>query len=99
VLITTFEPVPKGTNGGITLLGEAAALVASFIIAFTAMLLGIGDLRMLLSATIAGFAGSNVDSLVGALFENRGIIGNAGTNLIATITGGLLAAALFLLFA
>jgi uncharacterized membrane protein len=53
---------------------------------------------MLLFVILAGFAGSNVDSLVGALFENRGIIGNAGTNLIATLTGGLLAAALFLLF-
>jgi uncharacterized protein (TIGR00297 family) len=98
VLITTFEPVPKGTNGGITLLGEASALCASAIIALSAFLLGIGTTRMLLFVILAGFAGSNVDSLVGALFENRGIIGNAGTNLIATLTGGLLAAALFLLF-
>jgi uncharacterized protein (TIGR00297 family) len=99
VLITTFEPVPKGTNGGITLLGEASALCASAAIALSAFLLGIGTMRMLLSVILAGFAGSNVDSLVGALFENRGIIGNAGTNLIATLTGGLLAAALFLVFA
>jgi uncharacterized protein (TIGR00297 family) len=99
VLITTFEPVPKGTNGGITLLGEASALCASAIIALSAFLLGIGTTRMLLFVILAGFAGSNVDSLVGALFENRGIIGNAGTNLIATLTGGLLAAALILLFA
>jgi len=98
VLITTFEPVPKGTNGGITLLGEAASLAASAAIALTAFLLGIGTLRMLLLATLAGFVGSNVDSLVGALFENRGFIGNAGTNLIATLAGGLLALALAILF-
>lgn len=96
VLITSFEPVPKGTNGGITLLGEVASLGASAAIALSALLLGIGDIRMLLFVTLAGFAGSNVDSLVGALFENRGYVGNAGTNLIATLTGGLVALALVL---
>ena len=99
VLITSFEPVPKGTNGGITLLGEVASLGASAAIALSALLLGIGDLRLLLFVTLAGFAGSNVDSLVGALFENRGYVGNAGTNLIATLAGGLMALALVLLFA
>jgi len=98
VLITTFEPVPKGTNGGVTLLGEAASLGASAAIALSALLLGIGTTRMLLFATLAGFIGSNVDSLVGALLENRGFIGNAGTNLIATLAGGLLALALASLF-
>jgi uncharacterized protein (TIGR00297 family) len=96
VLITTLERVPKGTNGGITLLGEAASLGAAAAIAISAFLLGIGDLRMLLSVTLAGFFGSNVDSVVGALFENRGLVGNAGTNLIATLAGGLAALALFL---
>ncbi|MDD1663351.1 MAG: TIGR00297 family protein, partial [Methanomicrobiales archaeon] len=96
VLITTLEPVPKGTNGGITLLGEAASLCASAAIALSAFLLGIGSTRVLLFVTLAGFAGSNVDSLVGALFENKGFIGNAGTNLIATLSGGLVALALSL---
>ena len=91
VLITTLAPVAKGTNGGITLVGEAASLVASAAIALSAFLLGIGDVRMLLAVAAAGFAGSNVDSLVGALAENRGFIGNAGTNLLATLSGGLVA--------
>jgi uncharacterized protein (TIGR00297 family) len=99
VLITTLEPVPKGTNGGITLLGEASALCASAAIALSAFLLGIGTFLMLLFVILAGFVGSNVDSLVGALLENKGMIGNAGTNLIATLSGGLLALALSLLFA
>ncbi|MDD1666596.1 MAG: DUF92 domain-containing protein [Methanomicrobiales archaeon] len=98
VLITTLRPVPKGTNGGITLLGEASALCASAAIALSALLLGLGTTAMLLSAALAGFVGSNVDSLVGAILENKGMIGNAGTNLIATLAGGLLAIGLFFLF-
>jgi uncharacterized protein (TIGR00297 family) len=97
VLITTLEPVPKGTNGGITPLGEAASFLASAAIALSAFLLGVGSMRILFFVTLAGFAGSNVDSLVGALFENRGFIGNAGTNLIATLVGGLAATGLLLL--
>jgi uncharacterized protein (TIGR00297 family) len=99
MLITTLEPVPKGTNGGITLLGEASALCASAAIALSALVLGIGSTTMLPFVILAGFIGSNVDSLVGALFENRGFIGNAGTNLVATLSGGLLAALLYHLFA
>jgi uncharacterized protein (TIGR00297 family) len=99
VLITTLRSVPKGTNGGVTLLGEAAALAASAVIALTGFLLGLGDTTLLAAATLAGFAGSNVDSVVGALLENRGFIGNAGTNLIATLSGGLIAAGLLLALA
>ena len=51
---------------------------------------------MLVICTIAGFVGTNIDSVVGATLENRGFIGNAGTNLAATISGGIFAMALFL---
>ncbi len=94
VLITNLKPVPKGTNGGITLLGELAALCASAAIGLAALILRIGTPEAVLCAVIAGFIGSNIDSLVGALLENRGFIGNAGTNLLATLSGGVLAAAL-----
>jgi uncharacterized protein (TIGR00297 family) len=96
VLITPLEPVPRGTNGGITLLGEAAALAAAGAIGLIALLLGMADPRTALFVTLAGFVGSNVDSLVGALLENRGLLGNAGTNLAATLSGGALALALCL---
>jgi uncharacterized protein (TIGR00297 family) len=99
VLITTLEPVPKGTNGGVTLVGEAASLAASALIALTAYFLHLGTAPLLLAVTLAGFAGANVDSIVGALLENRGIIGNAGTNLLATLSGGLIAVGLFLAMA
>lgn len=51
---------------------------------------------MMVICTLAGFVGTNIDSLVGATLENRGFLGNAGTNLLATIGGGVCAVVVFL---
>ena len=95
-LITTFERVRAGTNGGVTLVGEAAAGLAALVIGLVAFLLGVADPAMLLVTVAAGLVGTNVDSVIGALFENRGLIGNSGTNLAATLAGGVFAALFFL---
>jgi uncharacterized membrane protein len=52
--------------------------------------------QMMVICTLAGFIGTNIDSLVGATLENRGFLGNAGTNLLATIGGGVFAVMIFL---
>ncbi len=94
-MITNLKRVPAGTNGGVTLLGETIALGGSVIISIVAFLLGVIDLPLVVICSIAGIVGTNIDSLVGALLENRGIVGNAGTNFIATAGGGLFAMALY----
>ena len=94
-MITTFKKVPIGTNGGVTLVGESVALFGGLAVALVAFLLGVISLPVVVVCAFAGFVGTNIDSLVGAIFENRGIWGNAGTNLIATIGGGLVAMGLF----
>lgn len=96
-LITTLRPVPRGTNGGVTLRGEIAAVIASAIVAASAWSMGIADLWMVCVTIIAGFVGTNVDSLVGATLENRGVIGNSGTNLAATFVGGVSGMILYVL--
>lgn len=96
VLITTGEIVPRGTNGGITLEGEIAAALGALAVSAAAAAMGVATLPMLAVGTFAGFIGTNVDSLVGATLENGGYIGNAGTNLIATLCGGLVALVFFL---
>jgi len=95
-LITTFERVRAGTNGGVTLIGEAAAGLAALVIGLVAFLLGVADPAMLIVTVAAGLVGTNVDSVIGAVFENRGMIGNSGTNLTATLAGGVFAALFFL---
>jgi uncharacterized protein (TIGR00297 family) len=94
-MITTLRKVPIGTNGGVTLVGESVALFGGFAVSLVAFLLGVITLPMVAVCTIAGFVGTNIDSLAGATIENRGIWGNAGTNLIATVGGGLVAMGLF----
>ena len=88
-LITTLKPVPRGTNGGVTLRGEAAAVIASVLVAAVAWAMGVADPWMAAVTVAAGFIGTNVDSLVGATLENSGRIGNSGTNLVATFSGGV----------
>ncbi|MGD9936131.1 MAG: TIGR00297 family protein [Methanoregulaceae archaeon] len=95
-LITTFERVRPGTNGGVTLVGEGVACIAALVIGLVALAVGIADPVLVLVTVAAGFVGTNVDSLVGALFENRGLIGNSGTNLVATVSGGIFAALFYL---
>jgi uncharacterized protein (TIGR00297 family) len=95
-MITTFKKVPIGTNGGVTIVGELVALLGGLVVSLVAFLLGVITLPMVLICTVAGFAGTNIDSLIGATLENRGFLGNAGTNLLATIGGGLVAVLLFI---
>lgn len=95
-MITTLKPVPVGTNGGVTLVGELVALVGGIVVATAAFLLGVITLPMLVACSLAAFIGTNVDSLVGATLENKGFLGNAGTNFAATISGGIVAVALYL---
>ncbi len=59
---------PPGISGGVTLLGEMAALLGSLIMALFAAALGVlaSPLAYILIAALAGFVGCNVDSLLGS---------------------------------
>lgn len=94
-MITTGKRVPPGTNGGVSLLGEAAGILAAITVLAVAFGLSVSTLSMAVIGVVAGFCGTNMDSLIGATLENKGYLGNAGTNLLATLFGGLLAAILY----
>jgi len=97
VLITTLEPVPEGTNGGVSFLGELAGLFGAVFVSASAVLVGVADFSFFVAAMIGGFIGTNLDSLLGELFENKHWWGNAGTNFLATLGGAFITALLWII--
>jgi uncharacterized protein (TIGR00297 family) len=91
-LITTFERVPAGTDGGVTWQGVVAGAVGSGIIAALAgAFFGLG---LPLTGTLfgAGVLGMIVDSILGATLEGDRL-DNQTVNLLATLSAGIAAAA------
>lgn len=93
VMITTLKPVEPGVNGGVSKLGTAVSTVAAFGIAVIGWLVMTESLDWLLLIPFAfGVLGNFLDSLFGALFENRGWISkytnNWSTELIAALLAG-----------
>jgi uncharacterized protein (TIGR00297 family) len=93
-LLTTFRPVAPGTDGGVSLPGTAAALAAAALLALLGAGLGLYPAAGALAAGAAGFLGATADSLLGATLERRGLLDNDRVNLLATLAGSLVAAAL-----
>jgi len=104
--IINLEAVPPGTNGGMSPTGTFAALSGSLIIAtVTALMIPyshdgfhhdatlLADSRGLafVLITIVGWIGCQVDSVLGALLENKGYIGKHSVNFLATLSGAMMA--------
>ncbi len=94
-LITSFERVDPGTDGGITWQGELAGVVGAAVVAcISALLLPIGaPLLGALVVVVGGIFGMTVDSVLGATVEGERI-GNQTVNFLATLAGALASAAL-----
>jgi len=84
VLITSWQTVSAGMDGGISLLGTAAALAAAAVIALASRALGLASSRHSAVIMFAGFVGTLVDSVLGALLERRGWLSNDLVNLLST---------------
>jgi uncharacterized protein (TIGR00297 family) len=93
-LITTFEPVPPGTDGGVTWQGAAAGAVGAALVALVAVpLLPTASPLAVALVALGGVLGMVVDSLLGAALEG-GRVGNQTVNFLATLAGALCTVAL-----
>jgi uncharacterized protein (TIGR00297 family) len=95
-LITTFQPVPAGEDGGITVGGTAAGALASALVVALAFGMGLCGKGCALVALAAAVAGNLLDSVLGATLERRGLVTNGIVNFAGTSFAGALALAIAL---
>ncbi len=97
LLITTWKPVPAGTDGAITISGSIAGTVAGAVVATVAVMSGMIPRTQLWIPVAAGVAGMLVDSVLGATLQRRGWMNNEAVNFCGTLAAaamGLLALSL-----
>lgn len=98
-LITTLKPVPRGTEGAVSLEGTVAGIAGSIVLAIIAWAIGSISLMGIVWCAIAALIATTIESLIGATLESRfAWLTNDLVNLINTIIGALSAIVLGFIF-
>lgn len=90
-LITTWEVVPAGTDGGISLPGTLAGIAASVLLSLVCAAVGLISRRWIAIAFAGGTLGMLADSYLGAWLERRRRLNNDQVNFLSTIVAAALA--------
>lgn len=90
-LITTWGPVPAGTNGGISLPGTLAGISAAAVVSLFCATSGLLNWKWAAFAGSAGILGMLADSFLGALLEQRRILNNNAVNFLGTLLAAIAA--------
>ncbi len=91
-LITNFKPVPRGTEGAVSLEGTLAGIVGSIAIAFVGWAVGLINLYGIIICIIAAFIATNIESVIGATLQSRfNWLTNEIVNFINTAIGAIVA--------
>jgi uncharacterized protein (TIGR00297 family) len=91
-LITTLKPVPRGTEGAVSLEGTVAGVVGSIVIALLGYLVGLISPVGIVVCIVAAFIATNLESLIGATLQPRFTwLTNELVNIINTLIGAIAA--------
>ena len=91
-LITNFQPVPRGTEGVVSLEGTLAGIVGSIAIAFVGWAVGLINLYGIIICIIAAFIATNIESVIGATIQSRfNWLTNEVVNFFNTAIGAIVA--------
>jgi len=97
-MITTMKPTKRGVDGGVSLTGTFAAFIAAAYSSAVAYVIFAGLDKSLLAGPytlfipmLCGFLGCQIDSLIGATWEQQKKIGKLGNNFLSIALGTLIA--------
>lgn len=94
-MITTLKPCEAGVNGGFSPNGQLAAAAGGLLIGASALVASLVMFSASLSDQIViagivaglGFLGCQIDSILGAVLENRGFLTKGSVNALSIIAG------------
>ena len=91
-LITNLQPVPRGTEGAISLEGTVAGIIASVAISLLGWGVGMVDPIGVIWCVIAAFVATNLESVIGATLQSKfDWMTNEVVNFINTLIGAIVA--------
>lgn len=91
-LITNLKPVPRGTEGAVSLEGTLAGAFASIVLAAIAWIIGLISPIGIVWCVVAAFVATTIESLIGATLESRFTwLTNDLVNFINTVIGAMAA--------
>ena len=98
-LITSLKPVPRGTEGAISLEGTMASIVGGFLLSFYAFyIVGLlPSVKGVVVSTFAAFVATMIESVIGATLQGKkgmSWMTNEVVNFINTVIGAVVAMSL-----
>jgi uncharacterized protein (TIGR00297 family) len=91
-LITTLQPVPRGTEGAVSWEGTLAGIVGSIAIALLGFCVGLIDPLGVLWCVLAAFIATNLESVIGATLQTKYTwLTNELVNVLNTLIGAIAA--------
>jgi len=90
-LITTLRPVPRGTEGAVSLEGTLAGIAASLVVGGLGAWVGLYPPAGIGLVAVAALVATTLESLAGATLEKRGLLDNDSINFLNSLAGALVA--------
>jgi uncharacterized protein (TIGR00297 family) len=90
-LITTWEKVPAGIDGAVSLHGTVAGVIAATLVSVVCVFGGLLPWKWLGISALGAILGMFADSYLGASLQRRGMLNNDSVNFLSTLLSAVMA--------